>query len=307
MGTPGFAVPCLDVLVKNGFDIVAVVTAPDRPAGRGQKVKISEVKEYSLKSNLNLLQPANLKSPEFLETLQSLKPDLQVVVAFRMLPKQVWDLPLKGTINLHASLLPNYRGAAPINWAIINGESKTGATTFYINEKIDTGSIIDQVEVKIEPKDTAGTLHDKLMMSGADLLLKTVKEIQQDKVNPKPQELSNNLKEAPKIFKGDTKVDFSQSARDVINLIRGLSPYPAATSTIFENENRIDAKIYNAKLTNVTSKGKVGEIETTKHALLVSCKDYKISIEEIQLAGKKRMKTSQLLNGFKLTNSAKMG
>lgn len=305
MGTPGFAVPSLNVLVESGFDIAAVVTAPDRPSGRGQKVQYSEVKKYALEKGLTVLQPKKLKSDAFLDQLKDISPDLMVVVAFRMLPKEVWDLPSKGTINLHASLLPNYRGAAPINWAIINGETETGATTFFINEKIDTGDIIDTIRIPILEKDTAGTLHDKLMISGADLLLSTVKGIQGGIIKSSPQNPPSVIKEAPKIFKEDTVIDFNRPAKEVIDFIRGLSPYPTASSTLI-NEKEMPIKIYGASVTDMPTESQSGKLEIQKNELLVSCSDYKISLEELQLAGKKRMKASDLLNGLTLSKEAKM-
>ncbi|CAN5323923.1 methionyl-tRNA formyltransferase [soil metagenome] len=228
MGTPEFAVASLDILVKNGFDVVGVVTATDKPAGRGNQLQQSAVKKYALEHGLRVLQPEKLKAPGFLEELTALKPDLQVVVAFRMLPEAVWSLPPLGTINLHGSLLPAYRGAAPINWAVINGETKTGVTTFFLQHEIDTGSIIHQADLPIGNTDTAGEVHDRMMALGAEVMLQTVKEIQEGTAKGTPQDMSGNYPHAPKIFREDCKIDWNKSVDEIYNHIRGLSPYPAA-------------------------------------------------------------------------------
>lgn len=306
MGTPDFAVASLKELVENGKNVVGVITAPDKPAGRGRKLRPSAVKEYAASQGLNILQPTNLKAPEFIDELSALNPDLQVVVAFRMLPKVVWDLPAKGTINLHGSLLPQYRGAAPINWAIINGETESGATTFFINEKIDTGEIIQNVKVPIAKDDSAGTYHDKLMLEGAKLLLDTVNKIESGNAPSTPQDHSLANKEAPKIFKEDTIIDFSQPAEQVYNFIRGLSPYPAAISNIIMDGEKIGVKIFEVELSDEPSKGP-GEIETdNKNVLNVGCLDKMIRLKSLQIAGKRRMEVSELLNGFKISENAKM-
>ncbi|WP_417610001.1 methionyl-tRNA formyltransferase [Owenweeksia hongkongensis] len=307
MGTPDFAVASLKELVENGKNVVGVITAPDKPAGRGRKLQQSAVKVYAESQGLKVLQPTNLKAPEFIEELSALKPDLQVVVAFRMLPKVVWDLPAKGTINLHGSLLPQYRGAAPINWAIINGETESGATTFFINEKIDTGETIQNVKVPIDKNDSAGTYHDKLMIEGAKLLLDTVNKIESGNAPSTPQDHNQANKEAPKIFKEDTIIDFSKPAEQVYNFIRGLSPYPAAISNIIMDGEKIGVKIFEVELTDEPSKGS-GELETNnKNVLNVGCHDKMIRLKSLQIAGKRRMEVSELLNGFKISENAKMG
>lgn len=307
MGTPDFAVASLKKLVENGKNVVGVITAPDKPAGRGRKLRPSAVKEYALEQGLNILQPTNLKDPQFIEELSALKPDLQVVVAFRMLPKVVWDLPAKGTINLHGSLLPQYRGAAPINWAIINGETESGATTFFINEKIDTGEIIQNVKVPIDKNDSAGSYHDKLMVVGAKLLLDTVNLIESGNAPSTPQDHSKAIMEAPKIFKEDTVIDFSKPADQVYNFIRGLSPYPAAITNMIVDGTETPLKIYEVEISDEPSKG-VGEVETNnKNVLKVGCLDKMIVLKSLQIAGKRRMEVAELLNGFKISENTKMG
>lgn len=306
MGTPDFAVASLQKLVEAGKNIVGVVTAPDKPAGRGRKVQQSAVKQYALSENLPVFQPTNLKDGDWINTLTELKPDLQVVVAFRMLPEVVWSLPSKGTINLHGSLLPNYRGAAPINWAIINGEAETGVTTFFINENIDTGAIIDKATTAITDDDTAGTLHDRLMEIGADLLLKTVEQIEEGNAERKPQTLTEHTPHAPKIYKEDTRIDFSKPAREVYNFIRGLSPYPAATCQLVMGESTHGLKIYEASLADdEIYEGKAGKIVTdNRKKLTVKCGQGAINLHKLQLSGKKMMETNELLNGFKLNTDA---
>lgn len=299
MGTPEFAVAGLEVLVENGWDIVGVITAPDKPKGRGQKLIPSPVKEAALKLNLNILQPTNLKSPEFQEELRGLKADLQIVVAFRMLPESVWDMPPLGTFNLHASLLPNYRGAAPINWAIINGDKETGVTTFFLKHEIDTGSIIYQEKVEILEEDDLGTVYEKLMKVGSELVLKTVTDIAQNTVQPLPQDESKALHHAPKIFKETGEIDWSRSAESIHNLVRGLSPYPAAW-TRFEEKS---CKIYKTKFfsDDKTSKA-IGELETdNKSYMKVQTGEGVLEILELQLEGKKRMKVDDLLRGYKFS------
>lgn len=303
MGTPDFAVASLKQLVEGGKNIVAVITAPDKPAGRGRKLQQSTVKVYAESQGLNILQPTNLKDAEFIKELEALKPDLNVVVAFRMLPKVVWDLPTHGTINLHASLLPQYRGAAPINWAIINGEKVSGVTTFFINEKIDTGAIIQQKEVDIAPDDNAGSYHDKLMEIGAEVLLDTVTQIENGTAKHLPQDHSKATKEAPKIFKEDTQIDFSKSAQEVYNFIRGLSPYPAAICTMVSNDETIATKIYEVNLTEEPATKPGSVISDGKSWLKVACADYFLSINSLQIAGKRRMNTKEFLNGFKFSEN----
>lgn len=306
MGTPDFAVASLQKLIEDGKNVVGVVTAPDKPAGRGRKVSQSAVKEYALSRNLPVFQPTNLKDPAWIEELKGLKPDLQVVVAFRMLPEVVWSLPKKGTINLHGSLLPQYRGAAPINWAIINGEKETGVTTFFINENIDTGAIIDKAVVKIENDDNAGSLHDKLMETGATLLLDTVNQIDSGEAVSQPQEITGETKHAPKIFKEDTRIDFGKSAEEVYDFIRGLCPYPAATCNLVMDDTTYPLKIYKATISDFEKTGlKPGKIETDNRKIMtVACGKGALHLQVLQLSGKKSMAVHELLNGFKLTPDA---
>ncbi|WP_374949741.1 methionyl-tRNA formyltransferase [Mucilaginibacter sp.] len=300
MGTPQFAVASLDALITAGCDVVAVVTAQDKPAGRGQKVNESAVKQYAQMNNLKLLQPERLKSPEFLDELQALKADLQVVVAFRMLPEVVWNMPPKGTINLHASLLPQYRGAAPINWAIINDEKESGVTTFFLKQDIDTGDILFTEKVTLTGTETAGELHDRLMDKGAGLLVKTVKGIEGGKYNEHPQEQlaeGIELKHAPKIFKTDCLINFNQPARQVFNLIRGLSPSPTAYTML----NGKVLKIYNAEYQE-TEPGILpgGFLTNNKTSLKFATKDGYVCPTDVQLEGKKRMSIEEFLRGNKL-------
>lgn len=302
MGTPDFSVPCLDILVKNGYDVVGVVTMPDKPAGRGQQLFQSPVKKYALEHGLKLLQPEKLKSPEFIEELKALKADLQIVVAFRMLPEAVWNMPPLGTFNLHASLLPNYRGAAPINWAIINGEKETGVTTFKLQHEIDTGSILYAEKVPLTDDTTAGELHDMLMNVGAGLMLKTVKALESGDYQLKAQGYSESQnKHAPKIFKEDCKIDWNQSAEHIHNLIRGLSPYPAAWTEGKDSKgNTISVKIFRSTKEIINHTYNIGMvISDNKDTLKVACSNGFIHIHELQLAGKKRLKTEELLRGFK--------
>jgi methionyl-tRNA formyltransferase len=301
MGTPQFAVASLNALIQNGIDVAAIVTVPDKPAGRGQALAKSAVKEYAEQHHLPLLQPEKLKDENFIEQLKIINADLFVVVAFRMLPEIVWNMPKHGTINLHASLLPNYRGAAPINWAVINGEKQTGATTFFLKHEIDTGDIIHQNKVEIENKDTAGTVHDKLMTTGAELLAKTVLDIKNNCATRLPQQqiIKGELQHAPKIFKDDCEIDWTKPAQAVHNFIRGLSPYPTAWCNVIDDKgNTNSAKIF---LTHVSERNLLdGEIATdNKTFLSVGCKDGAIDILEIQLAGKKRLSIKDFLSGTK--------
>lgn len=309
MGTPGFATESLQALINNGFNVVGVITAPDKPAGRGQKLTQSPVKELALKLGLKVLQPVNLKDSAFIEDLKSLKPDLQIVVAFRMLPESVWSLPPKGSFNLHASLLPQYRGAAPINWAIINGETETGVSTFFLKHEIDTGNIILQKKVPILPDDTAGSVHDKLMMTGADLVVETAKAIAAGNVKETPQDNldASTLKNAPKIFKDDCKIDWNNPASDIYNKVRGLSPYPTAwTNLSLPDDTEIGLKIFFTKvISNKTLKP--GETRCDgKKSILAGTATTDIELTDIQLAGKKRMPIEELLNGFRWQNGAKL-
>ncbi len=299
MGTPEFAVPSLEILVENKFNVVAVITAPDKPQGRGQKLTASPVKENALKNNIPVLQPTNLKSPEFLEELKSYNANLQVVVAFRMLPEVVWSMPSLGTFNLHASLLPQYRGAAPINWAIINGEKETGATTFFLKHEIDTGSIIFQEKEKINDDDDAGSLYERLMHKGAALVLKTVKAIEEGSYPSLPQNETTETKHAPKIFKETCEVNWNQPSEKIWNFVRGLSPYPAA----WTNLNGKVFKLFKVQSTDNNQQSTVspGNIETdNKTHLKVKTQDGWISILEFQPEGKKRMSAEEFFRGNKI-------
>jgi len=303
MGTPEFAVHILDALIKNNMNIVGVITVADKPAGRGKKLHMSAVKKYALEHNLRVLTPLKLKDSDFISQLKSLKPDLQIVVAFRMLPEVVWSIPPLGTFNLHASLLPQYRGAAPINHAIINGESKTGVTTFLLDHQIDTGKILMRKECNIHPDDTAGDLHDKLMEIGADLVLKTVEGIEEQNLHPINQtELrEQDLKEAPKIFKEDCKIEWSQPAAKIYDFVRGLSPYPTSYTFIKDavEEEIKTVKIFKIQTTSLKSNKLPGNIWSDgKKELRVSTLDYDVKILELQLQGKKRMKIDDFLRGF---------
>ncbi|MDP1622080.1 MAG: methionyl-tRNA formyltransferase [Bacteroidales bacterium] len=303
-GTPDFAVASLEHLVSAGFSIVAVVTAPDKPAGRGLQEKTSPVKEFALKHGIPLLQPVNMKDPGFISHLQSCQPDLQIVIAFRMIPRQVWELPPSGTFNLHASLLPQYRGAAPINRAIINGEQETGVTTFFLNEHIDTGKIIFSERVAIGPNETAGELHDRLMIKGAALVLKTVEGIVAGSIKEISQESligdSATLKQAPKIFKEDCRIDWSQDVLTVHNFIRGLSPHPGAFTTLKLSGSGIqNLKIFRAYPEPIDFRGSPGNFFTDgKSFLKVGAKNGFIHLEELQLSGRKVMSTGDFLRGF---------
>jgi len=305
MGTPEFAVSSLDALLKANYTIAGVITAPDRPAGRGRKLRQSAVKEYALQHNLQILQPTNLKDPLFLESLKELNADLQIVVAFRMLPKQVWAMPALGTFNLHASLLPNYRGAAPINWAIINGEKKSGATTFFINEKIDTGAIILQKEVEIPDTFNAGDLHDELMEIGSELLTQTVKLIDSKKYQIKEQALTED-KPAPKLNKENCKINWNASLNEIYNHIRGLNPYPAAWTTIVNDKKSLEVKIYKAERIKETHNYITGTIISNKKVLKVAVNNGFLNILELKLAGKRKMDIVSLLNGITIHENAKM-
>ena len=306
MGTPEFAVASLDAINKV-HEVIWVVTVADKPAGRGKKIRYSAVKEYALENDLPLLQPEKLKDKEFVNSLQKLNADLFVVVAFRMLPEIIWSMPVKGTINLHGSLLPNYRGAAPLNWAIMNGDSKTGATTFFIKKEIDTGNIIDTVEVEITENMDAGDLHDRLMLEGADLLIDTINNIGQGKVTGTPQAelITDKIKEAPKIFKDTCRIDWNNSNSEVHNHIRGLSPYPAAWSTLIDSDcKELGLKLF--KTIKTESNLTPGIIKTDgKELLQIGCGSGSLQILELQLAGKKRMDIKSFLNGIKLDDSYK--
>lgn len=297
MGTPEFAVPSLEILVEHKFNVVAVISAPDKPQGRGQKLLPSPVKECALKYNIPVLQPTNLKSPEFLEELKSYNANLQIVVAFRMLPEVVWAMPSLGTFNLHASLLPQYRGAAPINWAIINGEKETGVTTFFLKHEIDTGSIIFQEKEPIQDSDDVGSLYERLMKRGAQLVLKTVKAIEAGDYPSSPQSTEVDTKHAPKIFKETCQINWTQSSTQIINFVRGLSPYPGAW-TVF---NEKTYKIFKCQSAKINQPSVVGQIETdNKTYLYVKTLDGGISILEFQPEGKKRMTIEEFFRGNKI-------
>lgn len=300
MGTPDFAVASLKALIENGENVVGVVTAPDRPAGRGQKLRESAVKAFAVAHKIPVMQPEKLRDKNFLEQLANLKADLQVVVAFRMLPEIVWDMPVHGTINVHASLLPQYRGAAPINHVIINGETETGVTTFRLNHEIDTGEILLSKKMKIEPSDNVGTLHDKLMQLGAQALIETVQGIKSNNIKPIDQNTlidKLELKAAPKIFKEDCLINWEKTCDAILHLIRGLSPYPGAYTFV----NNKTLKIFNADILNETHGQTPGSyISDGKTFLRFACKDGYINVSELQIEGKKRMKIDEFLRGNKL-------
>ncbi len=302
MGTPAFAVPILDILVKHNYNIVGVITAPDKPSGRGLKMQQSAVKEYALAHHLHVMQPEKLKHPDFIEELKALQADLQIVVAFRMLPEIVWNMPPKGTFNLHASLLPQYRGAAPINFAVINGEKETGVTTFFLTHEIDTGHVIMQEKCDIGSNETAGELHDRLMELGAKTVLKTMQLIETGEVKPIPQHsmVHGELKTAHKIFKDDCLIDWGGNALSIHNFIRGLSPFPTAFSNlILETGEKILFKIYSATYEVKPHQMTPGAIETDgKNYLKVACKDGYINLIQLQMAGKKAMTAVEFLRGF---------
>jgi methionyl-tRNA formyltransferase len=306
MGTPEFAVASLKMLIDQSYDVVGVITAPDKPAGRGRKLHQSAVKEYAINNKLTVLQPTNLKDEQFLKQLKALNANLQIVVAFRMLPKVVWQMPQIGTFNLHASLLPNYRGAAPINWAIINGESKTGVSTFFIDEKIDTGEMILQKEVPISATETAGSLHDTLMMTGSELILDTVRLIEQDKVQTTPQPEIEGIKTAYKIHKETCKLNWEEHLDTIYNKIRGLSPYPGAWTTLFNKDEELTLKIYQVNKIIEDHKFKNGTIITDKATAKVAVKGGFIDLVEIQLPAKRKMEISALLNGYEFLSDAKV-
>jgi methionyl-tRNA formyltransferase len=304
MGTPEFAVASLEAIHKSRHIIKGVVTVPDKPAGRGKKLKASAVKEYAVSNNLPLLQPEKLKNPDFLSALAAFDADVFVVVAFRMLPEQVWAMPPKGTFNLHASLLPQYRGAAPINHAIINGETRTGVTTFFIDKEIDTGKIIMQKEVEITATDNAGSLHDKLMTEGASLTVTTLDAIAGGNIEEIPQEKlitpDTVLKPAPKIFKDDCRIDWNKNSDEIINFIRGLSPYPVAFTEAVHKNKKIILKIYGATALKEKTAVPPGKIITDGEKYLkITTADGIIDIKELQIQGKKRMPVKDFLNGFR--------
>jgi len=301
MGTPEFAVPSLDILVQNGYHVVGVITAPDKPSGRGLQLNASPVKEYAVSKGLHVLQPEKLKDPVFLEELKVLKADVQVIVAFRMLPEAVWAMPPKGTFNLHASLLPQYRGAAPINWAIINGEKETGVSTFFLQHEIDTGDVIFQEKEPIYDTDNVGSLYERMKGKGASLVLKTIQAIDNNTVKTFAQRSSGESKPAPKIFKEDCKIDWEKSAKEVHNLVRGLSPYPTA----FFGLNGKNCKLFVTKFEEGKPEGTPSSFKSdNKTYLKVACSDAYLDIVELQLEGKKKMTIEEFLRGTKVESIA---
>ncbi len=306
MGTPDFAVESLRCLVEGGYNVVGVITMPDKPAGRGHKLQFSPVKQYALEHSLPLLQPEKLKDEAFVEALREWKADLQIVVAFRMLPEVVWNMPRLGTFNLHASLLPQYRGAAPINWAVINGDTETGITTFFLRHEIDTGEVIQQVRIPIADTDDVGIVHDKLMMLGGKLVTETVDAILNDAVKPIPQEemaVVGELRPAPKIFKDTCRIDWNQPVKRIYDFIRGLSPYPAAWSELVQPDGEtVVMKIFETEKIIQSHQLPPGTLLTDgKTYIHVAAADGIIGIRALQLPGKKRLKTDELLRGFRLT------
>lgn len=306
MGTPDFAVETLSRILEEGYEVVGVVTAPDRPAGRGRKLQESAVKKFSVAKGLKILQPTNLKSQNFLEQLQSLQANVQVIVAFRMLPEAVWKMPEYGTFNLHASLLPQYRGAAPINWAVMNGELETGVSTFFIDDKIDTGDMILQQKVNIFPLETAGDLHDKLMIIGADLVVETLKRIQKGSVATTIQEKSTVLKPAPKLNRENTRIDWERPLNEIFNFVRGLSPFPTAWTILKNGNEEVMMKIYAVEKLETTHQFEIGKINEEDKEVKIAVKNGFLTLKEIQLPGKRKMAVKDLLNGYKFFPNAKV-
>ncbi len=300
MGTPDFAIPSLKALLKSPHEIVGVITAPDKPAGRGQQMRESAVKQFAKKRGLYILQPTNLKDEHFQEELASLEADIQVVVAFRMLPRSVWDMPPEGTINLHASLLPKYRGAAPINWAIIHGERETGVTTFRLQHEIDTGNILFQEKTSIGPNETAGELYNRLRKMGAKLVLKTIDAIEDGTAQPKPQ-AEDEVTKAPKIDRDTCRISFDRSASDVHNFIRGLSPWPGAWTHL--NDKQL--KIFKTELTYKPTDKDPGQLETKDGSLYVATADDWLEIMELQLEGRKKMNATDFINGYTIEETSR--
>ena len=305
MGTPEFAVGILDTIIQNKYEVVGVITAADKPAGRGQKIKYSAVKEYALANELPLLQPTNLKDESFLAELKALNANLQIVVAFRMLPKVVWEMPLLGTFNLHASLLPNYRGAAPINWAIINGETKTGVTTFFIDDKIDTGAMILNAETPIGQNESAGELHDRLMQLGSETVIETLTIIEKGKVTTTIQQDTDDIKTAYKLNKENCKIDWTKPAAEIHNLIRGLSPYPAAWCFFSDKGEEWNVKLYQSTIVCEPHSFTLGQLICSKKELKIAVREGFIQVESLQFPGKKKMNTAELLNGIQFSADAK--
>ena len=306
MGTPEFAVSTLDAIISNRFNVVGVITAPDKPAGRGRKLSESAVKTYALSKGLTILQPTNLKNENFIAQLNALKANLQVVVAFRMLPKVVWQMPEYGTFNLHASLLPNYRGAAPINWAIINGETKTGVSTFFIDEKIDTGEMILQQEVEISKTETAGELHDILMITGSHLVVSSLNLIKDDKASTTPQDDSSDVKTAYKLDKDNCYINWNNTVQDIYNQVRGLNPYPAAWCLLQNGDEELNIKVYQAEPLECNHNYAIGTLINTKDEVKVAAQNGLVLLTEIKLPGKRNMDIKSLLNGFNFQPEAKI-
>ncbi|MDY5240028.1 MAG: methionyl-tRNA formyltransferase [Bacteroides helcogenes] len=311
MGTPDFAVESLRCLVEGGYNVVGVITMPDKPAGRGHRLQFSPVKQYALDHDLPLLQPEKLKDEAFVEALRAWKADLQIVVAFRMLPEVVWNMPRLGTFNLHASLLPQYRGAAPINWAVINGDTETGITTFFLKHEIDTGEVIRQVHVPIADTDDVGIVHDKLMLLGGRLVLETVEAILDGSVKGIPQEemaVAGDLRPAPKIFKETCRIDWNQPVKRIYDFIRGLSPYPAAWTELIQPDGEtVVVKVFETEKMEITHQLVPGILQTDEKTYIrVAATDGFIGIRTLQLPGKKRLRTDELLRGFRLTEEFKM-
>lgn len=304
MGTPEFAVGILDAIIKNNYEVVGVITAADKPAGRGQKIKYSAVKEYAVAHNLHLLQPTNLKDADFVSELQLLNANLQVVVAFRMLPEVVWKNPKYGTFNLHASLLPNYRGAAPINWAIINGETKTGVTTFFIDDKIDTGAMILSNETAINQNENAGDLHDRLMDIGSKTVIDTLTLIEKGNVTTTIQKETIDIKTAYKLNKENCKIDWTKSGVEIHDLIRGLSPYPGAWCFFKDGNEEWNVKIYEATFHIENHNSSIGTIMASKKEIKIAVQDGFVNVLNLQFPGKKRMKTAEFVNGMVFSESA---
>lgn len=306
MGTPDFAVHSLKTIVEAGYDVVGVITAPDKPAGRGRKLQESAVKKYAVEQNLKVLQPSNLKAEDFLKELRSLNANLQVVVAFRMLPEVVWKIPEFGTFNLHASLLPQYRGAAPINWAIINGEKETGVSTFFIDEQIDTGEMIMQERVDIAPTETAGSLHDKLMIKGAELVLKTLNAISEDTVTTTSQKEAGELKTAYKFTRENTRINWNWSLGRIYNFVRGLNPYPTAWTQLVNGREELMMKIYDCEPQPAQHEQPVGKVTVEGKNIKIAVENGFLLLKEIQLPGKRKMAVKDLLNGYEFYPNSKV-
>lgn len=306
MGTPEFSVPMLEAIYKSNHDLVGVVTAVDKPAGRGRKISKSAVKKYAEGKAIPVFQPENLKSDKFLEEIKSLNPNLIVVVAFRMLPKQVWDYPEYGTFNLHASLLPQYRGAAPINWAIINGEKQTGLTTFFIDDNIDTGAIIDQAKLTIEASDNVEVVYTKMLPKGSELVMSTINKIAEGSIKTRVQQNDNELKMAPKLNKQNTRINWSDTAENIYNLVRGLAPFPLAWTILSNNEAKILCKISEVAYEHKTHNSKNGQITVENKSIFVAVKDGYIEIKKVKLSGKRLLKVKDLLNGYVIDKGSEM-